>query len=214
MSFIDHSIPARTTLLSAAAPAVFLVIATAATLVTPGYSSIELTMSQLAANGRPHPSLIRFGFISYGLLVQGLGPALYALSGRGLRGLIIWVLVMVYGIGGVLAGIFVTGEHRIFLWGVTEDDFHAIAAWLTFLTIAALMTVTTWLRRDDPSSAVWRSRSSALLIVTLVAMILFVLIPSERGISGILQRTFFATTMLWVFVTSLHVRSTLRSLPR
>ena len=98
-----------------------------------------------------------------------------------------------------------------FFGGATEDDIHALAAWLTFLTITGLMTVTTWFRWDDPSATVWRRRSSGLLFVTIVAMIVFVLIPPERGFSGVVQRTFFATTMLWVFVTSLDVRSALRS---
>ena len=95
----------RTALLCGyAAPMVFVAFVTIASLITSNYSQIADTVSDLAAQGRPHAILTRLGIIACSILMAVSATAVSPLlpsRGRSITGL----LLAASGFG-VLAGIF------------------------------------------------------------------------------------------------------------
>jgi len=191
-------------ILAAGAPLVFLMTGTTATLLTPGYSSLSSPISALADPQGPYPRLISVGFIAYGSMVQGLGLAFYASSNRQFTKLTLGALVLLYGIGGIAAGIFVTGQTEIVAFGLSEGDLHGGAAWVTLGAIMSLMAAGVFVRPLGGDSSKLRKGSLTLLLLTASAVLAFVLTP-EFAFSGLLQRGFFVTTMVWVFISAIHI---------
>ena len=196
---------ARVMALSGAlAPPVFVASAAAATLATPGYSSVDTALSALAGPGAPYPWLIGAGFAGYGMLVQAIGPLLYALAGRGWLGKAIWGLVVAYGMGGVLAAVFRTAHSGPVLWGVSEGSVHSAVARVSFAGILLLMLVVPWALRREPSWRAWRRFSLAMAVLSAALLVPFELDAWPEG-RGLVQRGFFLSTMAWVEVTSLRL---------
>jgi hypothetical membrane protein len=191
--------------IAAAAPLVFLVFSTAATLAAQNYSSLQSPISALAESTQPHSWIINTGFITYGLMVQGLGFVLYASTDRRSFQLLLSSLVILYGSGGIAAGIFVTGETNIVAFGLTEGDLHGASSWITLSAVLVLMAAGAFVQPLGGGSSAIRKVSLAMLVLTLAAVIQFSVTPSGMAPSGLFQRGFFATTMLWVFVSSLHL---------
>lgn len=194
-----------TSWVAVAAPVVFLVAGTAATIAAPGFSSIESPISALADPTRPYPWIISTAFIAYGLMVQGLGLTLYVSTNRLFAKVMLPALILLYGSGGVAAGIFVTGGAKIVVFGFSEGDLHGVAAWITLFAIMMLMALGAFAQTLGDESAVMRKVSLALFILTAIAVRAFLIMPAELGLRGLVQRTFFGTTMVWVFISSMHV---------
>lgn len=188
----------------ALAPPVFVVSAAAATLATPGYSSVDTALSALARPGAPAGWLIGVGFAGYGVLVQAIGPLLYALAGRGWLGRAVWGFVVAYGAGGVLAAVFRTAHADPVLWGISEGAVHGAVARVSFAGILLLMIVVPWALRRDPSWRAWRRFSLAIAAVSVALLVPFELDAWPEG-RGLVQRGFFLSTMAWVEVTSLRL---------
>ena len=189
-------------LIASLAPPVFTVSAISATLLTPGYSSVKDTFSLLAGPGTPYPLVIQAGFVAYGTLVQGLGPVLYVRAGRGRTGLLLWALIALYSSGGVLAAVFRDAYQSLTLWGITENAAHDFVARVGFAAILLLTVITPWALRRDASLPRWRAFSLAMAVGSIAFVVPFQA-NVWLGIEGVLQRGFFATTMLWVFLSAL-----------
>lgn len=195
---------------AAAAPMVFLVFGTAATLAAQGYSSMLSPISALADPAQPHSWIINIGFITYGIMVQGLGFVLYASSDRRFSQILLPALVLLYGSGGVAAGIFVTGESNFVAFGLTEGDLHGVASWVTISAVLMLMATGAFVQPLGGGSPAIRRVSLAMLVLTIAAVLQYSLMPSGTAPGGFFQRVFFVTTMVWVFACSLHLGRQLR----
>ena len=196
---------ARAMALSGAlAPPVFVASAIAAALATPGYSSVDTALSALAGPGAPHAWIIGVGFASYAILVQPIGPLLYAVTGRGRLGSAVWGFVVAYGTGGFLAAIFRTAHADPVLWGVSEGAVHGAVARVSFAGILLLMVVVPWALRREPSWRTWRRFSLTMAVLSVALLVPFELDAWPEG-QGLVQRGFFLSTMAWVEVTSLRL---------
>ena len=170
----------------ALAPPAFVASAAAATLATPGYSSVDTALSALAGPGAPHAWLIGVGFAAYGTLVQPIGPLLYALAGRGRLGRAIWGFVVAYGTGGFLAAVFRTAHSGPVLWGISEGAMHGAVARVSFAGILLLMVVVPWALRRDPSWRTWRRFSLAMAVLSVALLAPFELDAWPEG-QGLVQ---------------------------
>ena len=204
MTFATGAVARVMALGGALAPPVFVASAIAATLATPGYSSVDTALSALAAPGAPAGWLIGVGFAGYGMLVQAIGPLLYALVGRRRLGRAVWGFVMAYGAGAVLAAVFRTAHAGPVLWGVSEGAVHGAVARVSFAGILALMLIVPWALRRDPSWRTWRRFSLAIAVASVALLVPFELDAWPDG-RGLVQRGFFLSTMAWVEVTSLRL---------
>lgn len=191
--------------ISAGAPALFSAIALVATGTATGYSSLGSAISELATPAHPFPWIINVGFIAYGLMVQGLGLGLRLWATTSLARSVLWPLVVLYGFGAVLAGLFVTGSPDVRFSVVTDSQLHGVGAWVTLTAIMALMLTVARSRAEADRNRL-RKASWVLLGLTTLAVLAFLLVPTDLGLRGLFQRTFFATTMAWVFLTSIGIR--------
>ncbi len=112
-----------------------------AALLTPGYSHMSETISQLGAQGRPHPEVMSTGFIVFGLLVNGFAYGLYRRLQDHAGARIVWILLTIYGIGVSLSGIFQDGSKAPGTETNLESTLHSVFAMIGFLALIAGMWV-------------------------------------------------------------------------
>jgi len=188
------------------APLFFAAVLTVATLVAPEYNSLSDTTSMLMGPSIPHPWVLQMGVVGYALLIQFLGPLLYSQAGRGRHGAFLWALVFIYSLAGILAAIFRDGYHAPALGHISENTIHDFIARLSFSAVVLLIFFTPWALRHQQGWRTWRYFSLAIGLLTIAIVIPF---QAETWPSylGLIQRVLFTTTMLWIFVTALMLRS-------
>lgn len=199
-------------LCSAVAPIAFAEAVTVGTMLTADYSSIRQTISELASPGMPHPAVVNAGFAAYGVLVLPLAPLLRRVIGPGTAGALAFGLVCVYGAGAVLAAVF-TDRSLVPMLGLEENTWHDVSARMGFGAILALTLYVPYALRGQPSWRTWRTFSLTMAVMTIAFAAPF----QARwwpDAHGLLQRAFFATTMLWVGVTALRLLWLVRAAPQ
>ena len=192
----------------ASAPPFFTAVSTASTLIAPDYNSLSDTMSMLTGPSIPHPWVFQLGVVGYALLIQFLGPLLYSQAGRGRHGAFLWALVFIYSLVGILAAAFRDGYDAPLLWHISENTVHDFAARLSFTAVLLLIFFTPWALRHQEGWHIWRCFSLAVGLLTMVLIIPFE-VEMWPSYLGLIQRVLFATTMLWILVTALILRSEL-----
>ena len=197
-------------ILAAAAPPFFIAVSVVATLIAPEYNSMSDTMSMLMGPGIPYPWVFQLAVVGYALLIQFLGPFLYWQAGRGWHGALLWTLVIIYSLAGILAAGFRGGYDVQMLGYISEDAAHGFVARLSFSAVWLLIFFTPWVLRHREELRIWRYFS---LVVVLLTVMLAIPFQAEIWPSylGLLQRVIFASTMLWIFVTTLMLRRSYRS---
>ena len=190
------------------APLLFTAVSSVSTLMASDYNALSDTMSMLAEPSIRHPWVFQLGVVGYALLIQFLGPLLHWQAGRGWHGALLWTLVFIYSLAGILAAAFRDGYDALVIGHIAENTAHDFAARLSFSAVLLLIFVTPWVLRHQEGWRIWRGFSLAVGIVTTVLVIPFEaeLWPSYLGL---IQRVFFATTMVWILVTALMLRSEL-----
>jgi hypothetical membrane protein len=93
-------------LCGAIAPAVIAAFIIAGWLITPGYSHISDTISQLGAQGRPHPWVMNSGLIIYALLTLGFAYGVYRILGHSTGARAILFFFAIYAVCIILTAIF------------------------------------------------------------------------------------------------------------
>ncbi len=189
-------------LFSIIAPIYFLVISSVATIITPNYSAISDSYSVLARYGMPYSSLITVGFVGYALMIQALGALLYINAQSKSWGILLWILVFIYGLSGIFASIYRNASDTQIYWMLSEGSMHDLASKIGFFAI--LLTIILSVRVIDHAhnQLHWRIFSLAIACSTLAFAIPFGfrIFPNHLGV---LQRGFFITIMIWIFVTAL-----------
>lgn len=183
------------------APLVFTIASVTATIGTPGYSSTSQTLSQLGTFGTVQAWVFNAGATAYALLVQPLGWLFFiGQSGTRIRYLMFF-LVVIYGTGVGLAGVFISGSDHLVFGGLTADIIHGTGARLGFTAITILIF--------SHGFGLGISRRPSLFSIAIgIATVLFAIPFAMRwwpSVEGLFQRGFFTTTMLWIFVVSLTI---------
>tara|TARA_Y100000994_G_scaffold65698_1_gene53579 strand:+ start:2224 stop:2898 length:675 start_codon:yes stop_codon:yes gene_type:complete len=186
------------------APPFYIATAIIATLLGPqGFKSMEHPISQLGAPSSPRPWIIKAGFVGYAILVQGLGPLLNKEAGGGFKGKMLWGLTGIYGLAGMLSAIFSKDVKDRRLFGMTHDLVHSIVGRVCFGGIMGLSLLAPFFIQKRQWKE-WKQFSFLMFLLSGI-MAIFYQSNSWKGRQGLLQRGFFATTMLWVFVTALKM---------
>lgn len=161
-----------------------LCLAIAPSALPEGYSTVEHTTSEAAAQATPGAWLARSGFLLFGLAVFCL-----SLVKRG------WPRSARYlhGLFGLLLLATAVYSHRPFVEGVSydqvEDLLHSVAVTAMGFVFAAGVLVVGWLRIPR-----WK-------LADVVALASAVAIPiamtATAGIDGLLQRVMFGVAFVW-----------------
>jgi len=174
-----------------------------AVLATPGYSHMAETISQLGAQGRPHPEVMNTGFIICGLLTSSFGYGLYRVLGRGTGAKAVWLLLGISGVGIILSGIFQTDPKALDTPATLEGTLHSVFATLAFLPLTIAMVVFSKVVYRDLA---WRglARMSVAIAVLNLVLSLMLMLGAFPQIEGALQRAFLITSLIWMEAISLR----------
>ena len=186
------------------APIFFIGFSITSTLFTSNYDSLSSTMSKLAGPGIRHSWIFQSGVIGYALFIQFLIPLLRRQTTKGWLVTSLSPLVVIYGLAGILAAIFRDGYGTTIFWNLSEDAIHGFMARLSFSAILILVFLTPLAFRDQQGWHIWRRCSLIIGIVTTILVIPFQL-EIWPSYLGLIQRIFFFTTMLWIFITSIRL---------
>lgn len=177
------------------APILFALLVVVASLLRPGYSQFHNFISDLGVGQYAiiqNTNFVIFGLLSIGFAL-GLRGGLPAPQGRALKASVL--LVVIFGIGILLAGVF-PENYR-------SGGLHTLVSSAAFLSIiAAQLLVWQGLRRKD--SAVWGRYRTYSLISGLLSLIL-VWFSSSTDYPGAAQRIFLAVPWIWIEVTGLKL---------
>lgn len=192
----------RLTLCGAIAPFVLAAFIVWAGIVTPGYSHISETVSQLGAWHRPYPEVMNSGFVVFGLLIGGFAYGLYLKLGKGTGARVVLALLLTYAAGIILAGIFrddPAALEEATLGAILHSIFAQVAFW--GLTLGMMV-----FSRTTYKDIYWKGFqwfSSGIIIFNLLSSMVF-LMKFAGPIEGLLQRSFYAISLLWIEAVSIR----------
>ena len=187
--------------LSLIAPIYFIGVSTYASIITPDYSVISQAYSVLARHDMPNSTLMTAGFLGYALMIQALGPLLFINSRSKNWGIVIWVLVFIYGVSGIFASAYKDASSEATIWTLSEGLMHDLTSRIGFFAILIAVIISIKTMNKNINTNVWKLFSTTIVILTIGFAVSFGfhLLPNHRGL---MQRGFFITIMLWILVTA------------
>jgi hypothetical membrane protein len=169
--------------------------------ITPGYSHVSNFMSTLGAVGAPYAVVQQLNFAVLGGSILALMLGIHYWFGDGRRPRAGTILLGVFGVGIILAGVF--PEHPTAQESMT-NVLHGITGIIGFLAgIIAVGLVSRRIGADDrwPS---YRYEAIATVVIVLVTFGVFIS-TTESAIVGLTQRLFIGVMTLWVVMQSLRL---------
>ena len=170
------------------------------------YSFSADYISELAIGRYGHLQTVAFFAAGLGTLALAVGAREATNGSWGSR--LGSVLVGLYGVGAILAGIFPTDE--IDPAGhvgspTSVGAVHIVASLLAFvLGIAGMFVLSRTFKRD----ARWRAFWPLSLVLAFAALVGFIVaVPSEGPWVGLIQRIFIGTIILWQVLVAFRLRS-------
>lgn len=164
--------------------------------ITPGYSHVSDFISTLGAVGAPYAPIQTINFLVFGGAILALTMGLHARFDAGRRPRLGTVLLGVFGVGVILAGVF--PEHPA-APDSTTNLLHNLVSTIAFVAgIVGVALVTRRIGTDDRWPA-YRSELTLTVAVVLVSFVVFMgSVFSESAYVGLTQRLFIGVMSLWV----------------
>jgi hypothetical membrane protein len=184
------------------APPVGVLFMIIAWQLTPGYSHLSETISQLGVNGRPHPEVINTGFILFGFLVNCFAYGLYRKL-RNVRGIkAVWMLLFICGTGIILSGIFQT-DLGPEMFTSLEDTLHTVFSTSAFLGLEIGMLVFARIIYANPF---WRPIALISIGIAIINVVLYLvfLLEISNEVEGVIQRIVGGTSLLWLEIIAIR----------
>lgn len=171
--------------------------------ITPGYSHVSDFISTLGGVGAPYAIIQQINFAVFGGSIIALAIGIHYWFGDGRRPRTATALVVVFGIGVVLAGVF--PENAAAPDSVT-NVLHNIISVIAF--IAGIVGVSLVTRRFSATDR-WPTYRYELVGTVLIVFVTFVIfmftVFGESSIIGITQRMFIGVMSLWVVMQSFRL---------
>ena len=179
----------------------FLIAVVALHFLRPEYDPVSRFVSEYAVG--PYGFLMTSAFFGLSLGSLALVIGLYQGVPRSGRSWIGLVLLGIWGVAILIAGIFPTA-----LKGApetTSDNIHALASLVSFLS---LIPATILLSRRFKQDEKWRPFHRLALILSLVVLATFIglFLTFETEFVGLSQRIFIVTFLIWLLLTAARLR--------
>lgn len=186
------------------APAVLVVSILIAASLTPGYSHVADTVSQLAAQGRPHPEAVITGFILYALLIVAFTCGIYRQMGPEIHAKLMFLFLVVHSAGFILLALFRNDQELPDKVVTTQGILHDLFSGIAFIGLVLAMLVIAKLSYRNPK---WTAFFWFTIVIVSLNCILPVLFWLELAVSieGLIQRSFYTLSLLWLALLSLHL---------
>ena len=142
-------------------------------------------------------------FIGLSLGSLALVIGLYQGVSRSARSWIGLILLGIWGVAILMAGIFPTALKGA--PATTSDNIHSLASLVSFLS---LIPATILLSRRFKQDERWRPFHRSALILSLVILGTFIgfFLTSETEFAGLTQRIFIATFLIWLLLAAARLR--------
>jgi Protein of unknown function (DUF998) len=173
--------------------------------LTPGYSHLADTVSQLAAKGAPHPEVIQTGLVLWGLLLEGFAWGAYRRL-RGVSGARAFALALVLSGCAVQLAAFVRDDPNLASAPSTvAGAIHGSLATVAFLALLGAIFLFARMPHTDRRSHSIARVSSRFVLFGLIIGTLFE-VQLAQPIEGSLQRLFYALCAAWLVLVSRWLR--------
>ena len=188
-----------------AGPILFSMTTIICASLRPGYNHLHNFISELGATNTTNELIMSFGgFILSGLLFCCFAISLLGHVPKRLIPRLAAALLLIFGIGMMLAGIFACdpGCPEV---GSIESTIHDRVSGITFFSVIIGMSLLgISFRKSVNFSRIWLY---TLVSGVLAAVLLFVMISSfeSRTFTGLWQRLLLLTIFQWSILTSLHI---------
>jgi hypothetical protein len=183
----------------ASAPLVVGILLVVGAAVTPGYSHVSDTVSQLAARGAPHPEVTQSGLVLWGLLLEGFAWGLYRRARRLREAKAVLILLLISGASVQLAA-FVRDDPNIDTAPSTiEGAIHGLLASIAFLCL--ICAIALFSRRLCAALGAKRFKQFSLGIAAAISIIGLVFeLQVFQQVEGLLQRLIYTLFVVWMEV--------------
>lgn len=189
-----------------AGPVLFVSLIILCGALRPGYSHVTQFISELGETGGSHAALMNLlGFIPTGIIVAGFGLSMAYLFPRTSLSLAAAVLIVVYGLGLLGAGVYCCdpgcpSQHLSF-----DGMMHRVVSVTALL--AGVLGIALW-ARCFRSLAAWRSMSRYSAVSSAMALVFLLLVgltEQSRVFTGVWQRLCLVTMDLWCALVGFRV---------
>lgn len=192
--------PRRLALAGIVGPVVWWLLIVGNGAITPGYSHVTDFMSTLGAVGAPYAIIQQVNFAVLGGSILAMTLGIHRWFGDGRRPRIGTILLVVFGTGVILAGVFPENTADPDSMTNVLHDITGVAAFIA--GIIAVGLVTRRVGADDrwPS---YRYETLATIVVVLVTFVVF--LSSDSAFVGLTQRLFIGVMTAWVVLQSVRL---------
>ena len=179
----------------------FLTTVIALHFLRPDYDSVSRFVSEYAVGSYGFLMTSAFFGLSLGSLALVIG--LYQGVSRSARSWIGLILLGIWGVAILIAGIFPTALKGA--PATTSDNIHSLASLVSFLS---LIPATILLSRRFKQDEKWRPFHRSALILSLVILGTFIgfFLTFETEFAGLTQRIFIATFLIWLLLAATRLR--------
>lgn len=166
--------------------------------ITPGYSHVADFISTLGGVGAPYAALQVLNFAVLGGSILAVTLGIHAWFDDGRRPRVGTVLLGIFGVGVVLAGVF---PQDLAAPDSTTNRLHDVTSTIAFVTgIGGISLLTRRIRADDrwPS---YRYELGVTVVVVLVTFVVFMAgVAGDSTYVGLTQRLFVGAMTVWIVV--------------
>jgi hypothetical protein len=184
------------------APILIIVFMMWASAVTPNYSHITNTVSQLSAQGQPYPVIMNTGFVIFGLLINGFAFGLYRALQNEKSNIGLLIGLLVFGSCILVLGFVNDYSLSPDVSQNLEGHLHKLIAQISlvgFLLAMFFLAHTTYNRPE------WQF----IMYITVIAAIFivgfgFLSLALSKSIQGLLQRGLYGIILAWIIIISIN----------
>jgi len=183
------------------APITMMVIIIVVGQITPDYNPISDTISQLGTPSSPYSLVLNSGCFVFGILIGVTAYGFYRRLHYAAMAKTLAILLGIHAIGIVLLMVFpdspdFTGKH------FTDDILHNTFSAISYSALLVGILVFTRIARHEQALKVTIILGLVVVILNLPLPVINMFDPF-KPISGLLQRSFIASSFSWLAVTSL-----------
>jgi hypothetical membrane protein len=184
------------------APLTMITVVITAGMITPGYNQLRDTISTLSQQGSRAPQLLTTGFAVYGALIIGFAYAVYLRLQRGFKAYVAWLMLTLYGICMILAGVFQDSPGVKDAPLNTEGIFHNAVIITSCLSMLFGMWAFAGSVYKKPS---WFGFTWFTMVASFMGLVLSIifLVQSQVPFAGLLQRFFYLVILVWIEIVSI-----------
>lgn len=181
-------------------PVVWWVLVVVNGAITPGYSHVGDFISMLGAVGAPYAPIQTMNFAVFGSSILALSLGIHDWFGDGRRPRVGTVLLGIFGVGVVLAGVFPANPAAPDSTTAVLHDVTSTVAFVTGVTGVGLVSRRTGGDDRWPS---YRYEPIVTLVVVVVTFAGFMVsVVGDSAVVGVTQRVFIGVLTLWLVMQS------------